>query len=171
MNTYLNFWGAGFFVSQIHRIEVAFSDESLDSAGISVKNAVSEDLGISGLEKVRCTEAYYLHSDSLDGKLATEIAQNVLSDKIIQSYSLDTDLFADYDFLIEVRLHHDVTDNLAIVTSEAISDYYGKKFGGNVTTSRRYYFWGGIDMEQAERIATGMLANPVVEAYTVEARK
>lgn len=153
----------------MHKVEVAFRDESLDSVGISTKNSVSEDLGIQGISRVRYSEVYYVESNT--GLNIEEIAKNVLSDPIIQDYSIDSNLFTDYDYVIEVKLHPDVTDNLAIVIGEAISDYVGKKFGGKISTSRRYYTSGSISIEGAQRIAKELLANEVVETFTVEAKK
>ncbi len=150
----------------MHSIEVAFRDERLDSAGISLKNAVLGDLGILGLEKVRCTESYYLEIP-LDAEKLREIAGKVFADPIVQSYSVDGGLLQGFDFVIEVRLHPDVTDNLAIVTHEAVEDFLGYRVRGKIRSGRRYYLSGKISEKDAQRIAREMLANGMVETYTV----
>ncbi len=154
----------------MHCIEVAFLDERFDSAGICVKNYVSEDLGISGIEKVRCSEGYYLQVP-LEGPKLEEVCQKVFADPIVQRYSIDHNLLTDFDFLIEVRLHPDVTDNLAIVTHEAIEDYLGYKVRGEIRSARRYYVSGKIPAKDAGKIAKEMLANEAIETYTIEAKK
>ncbi len=154
----------------MHSIEVAFSDERLDSSGISVKSSVSEDLGISTIRKVRCSEAYYLEVP-IEGEKLSEVAQKVFTDPIVQSFSIDKNLLEDFDFLIEVKLHPDVTDNLAIVTHEAIEDFLGYKVRGQVRSARKFYISGKISEKDAGRIAKEMLANEAIETYTVEAKK
>lgn len=153
----------------MHSIEVAFSDEALDSAGISAKKSVSDDLGIPGIEKVRCSEVYYLELrlEEGDGKLRG-IAEKVFTDPIVQSFSVDHYLIQAYDFMIEVGFNAGVTDNLAIVAREAIGDYLGREVPGKISTARRYYITGGITAGDAERIAREMLANGVIESYKVE---
>ena len=154
----------------MHRVEVAFSNEGLDSIGYSTKNSVSEDLGIEGLEKIRYSEAYYIYTSLENGKLR-EIIEKVFVDPVLQSFSIDEDLIKDFDFKVEVKYHADVTDNLAIVAKEAMEDYLGVKVEGNVKTARRYYITGQITIEQAKRIAKEMLANEIIETYSVEAKK
>ncbi|VVB99689.1 Phosphoribosylformylglycinamidine synthase subunit PurS [uncultured archaeon] len=160
------------FVSHVHCIEVAFSDEKLDSVGLSTAASVHEDLGIQGITKIRYSEAYCLDlSPAMTEKQAKAIAEKVILDPISQKYSLNKNLFPDFDFLIEVKFHPDVTDNLAIVTQEAIEDFLGKKVEGKIVTSRKYYIYGSIGKQEAEKIAGGLLANGIIETYKIEAGK
>ena len=150
----------------MHCIEIAFSDEKLDSAGTGAKNDIIEDIGISGIEKVRFSELYYLEFP-LETSKAREIAQNVFLDPIVQKFSVDGELFADYNFCIEVRFHPDVTDNLGMTAEEAIEDYTREKPQGHVHSARRYYITGNITREDAQTIASKLLANEVIETYKI----
>ena len=157
---------ANLAVSQVHRIEVAFSDEKLDSAGISAKSDIEEDLGIEGITQVRFSELYYLDLPLEDSQIA-EIAEKVFTDPIVQEARVDMEIFDEYDFCIEVRLHPDVTDNLGITAQEAIEDYIGMETTGSVRSARRYYITGGISKLQAEIICRKLLANEIIETFTV----
>ena len=150
-------------------IEIAFSNELLDSTGIGAKNDIKEDLGIKGIEKVRFTELYYLELD-LPAEKIDEIARMVFLDPIVQTYSIGRGIFPQYDYYVEVRLHADVTDNLGIVAKEAIEDFLGKKIEGVVRSAKRYYISGKISQEDAQRMAKGLFANEIIETYRVGTR-
>ena len=147
-------------------IEIAFSDERLDSTGISAKSDIEEDLGIRGVEKARFSELYYIDLPDEMGRIG-EIAEKVFLDPIVQKHSLGPPIFKDYDFYIEVRLHNDVTDNLGMVAKEAIEDYLGRKAGGTVRSAKRYYLTGRIKREDAEKMARKLFANEIIETFTV----
>lgn len=149
-------------------IEVAFSDESLDSYGFTVKNDVSEELGIGGIKSVQSTELYYLETypEIGDERLA-EMAEKVFTDPLVQKFSVNENIFPEFDFFIEVKFHEDVTDNAGIVALEGIEDFYGKKFSGRVRTAKRFYFRGNISARETERIAKELLANEVIETFSV----
>ncbi len=153
----------------MHRIEVAFRDESLDSVGLSAKSDVEEDLGFKAIEKIRFSELYYLDLP-IGGQQLSQIAEKVFSDPILQSVSVDKDLFSEYDFLVEVKLHEDVTDNLGIVALEGIEDFLGKKTGGKVRSARRYYLKGELSSEDAQAITKGLFANEIIETFRIGAK-
>ncbi|MEM4391061.1 MAG: phosphoribosylformylglycinamidine synthase subunit PurS [Candidatus Diapherotrites archaeon] len=144
-------------------IEITFSDQTLDSVGISVKNDIEEDLKIQGIKKVRYSEVYYIQMQ-LDKNQLEEIAQKLFVDPIIQEYSINQDIIKDYDFMIEVKYHDNVTDNLGLTAEEAIKDFT-KKTPQKVQSARRYYFYG--NEKQVEKIALGLLCNPIIENYQV----
>ena len=149
-------------------IEVAAKHESLDSIGHSTANSVREDLGIQNVSKIRYTEAYYI--EGLSKNEAKPIAEKVFLGPIAQTYSINKNAYPEFCFLIEVKFHPDVTDNLAIVTKEAIEDFLGKKLDGKITTSRKYYIYGNVSREAAEKIASGLLANGIIETYKIEGK-
>ena len=151
-----------------HRIEVAFSRASLDSAGETTKNDITDDLGIPGIESVRTSEIYYIGTTpAISESELKKVAESVFIDPLTQNYSLSEKLFKEFDFFIEVRLHEDVTDNVGIVALEGIEDFLGKKLGGRVRTAKRFYIEGKISRQECERIARELLANDVIEEFSV----
>ncbi len=144
-------------------IEIAFSEESLDSVGASVKKDLEEDLKIKGIKKVRYSEVYYLEETKTE-KLK-EIAEKLFVDPVIQTYSINQDLIKGYDFLIEVKYHENVTDNLGATATESIADYTSENI--KVRSAKKYYFFGK-DKRKAEKIAVGLLCNPLIENYRIK---
>mgnify|MGYP001602782590 CR=1 FL=1 len=157
-------------MSNLNRIEASFLEKNLDPIGESIKNDVLEDLGIAGIETLRYAEAFYLDFP-LSQKELSQIAEKVFIDPLFQGAFINQNSFKKFDYSLEVKFHPDVTDNVGIVSLEAVSDFLGKKMEGTVRTSRKYYFFGTITKSDVERIAREMLANGVIETYSIEAGK
>jgi len=156
-------------VEQKHLIEVAFSDKSLDALGEATKHDINDDLGIASVEAINTTELYYFETSLVEEKIR-EITEKVFIDPLIQKYSLDKDIYTDYNYCIEVKFNADVTDNVGMVAEEAIKDFTGKK-EGNIRTAKRFYLHGALTKEETERIASELLANDVIEKYSIKEGK
>jgi len=156
-------------VTPNRRVEVTFSDKKLDSGGISTKNDIIEDLHIKEIDSVRTSEIYYFYS-KIDEKKLAEISEKVLTDPLTQTYSLKGNAIKDFSCSVEIKLHEDVTDNVGIVAQEAVEDFLGKKLEGKIRVSRKYYFFGKITKQTAEKIAKELLANSVIETFEVEVK-
>ncbi|HIH09416.1 MAG TPA: hypothetical protein HA254_01985 [Candidatus Diapherotrites archaeon] len=154
-------------MSMMHRVEVAFSDKSLDSAGLGAKSDIEEDLGIGKIEEAKFSEIYYIDAAGITQSELEDIASKVFTDPLCQRFSIDKDLIANFKVYIEIRLHPDVTDNVGIVALEGIEDFLGRKIEGNVRTARRYYFTGAVSKQDAERIARQLFANELIETFSI----
>jgi len=129
-------------VKQIHRVEVAFKSNNLDSVGFSTKKKnIEEDLQIKGIEAIHSAEVYYFELEMQKEKIK-EISERVLIDPLTQNFSINENVYSKYDYFIEVKLHNDVTDNIGIVSLEGIQDYLGKQISGKIRTAKKFYFEG-----------------------------
>jgi len=79
----------------------------------------------------------------------------------------------DFDWLIEVGFRPGVTDNVGKTAREAIAILLGLPAAARpfrVHTSRQYLLRGALSRAEAERVASQLLANELIERYEVIAR-
>ena len=149
-----------------HRVEIAFLHKETDSIGRGVKADISEDLGIA-VQNVSYIEVY-----SIDANLGKDdvkaAAEKLFSDPIIQEYSIDNEITKGFDWIIEVKLHADVTDNTGMMAEQAIADVIGRKLkeGESIRCIRKYGIKGRLDEAQVARICNGLLANSQIETFS-----
>jgi len=148
----------------IHRIEIGFKEGIRDVLGEKTKRKIIEHLGIDVAE-VDTIEVYTMEGDIVGDELG-KIASGPLSDPIIQKYAIDRGLAARFDWLIEVGFRPGVTDNVGKTAREAVELLLNKK-GVDVYTSRQYVLRGNITRKDAERIASGLLANELIQRYEI----
>ena len=148
----------------IHRIEIGFKQGIRDVLGEKTGRKIIDHLGINVTE-VGTVEVYTMDGDIADDELE-KIAIGPLSDPIIQKYAIDKGLADRFDWLIEVGFRPGVTDNVGKTAREAIELLLNKK-GVDVYTSRQYVLKGNIDRKEAERIASGLLANELIQRYEI----
>ncbi|MBP1711290.1 MAG: phosphoribosylformylglycinamidine synthase, partial [Deltaproteobacteria bacterium] len=99
-----------------------------------------------------------------------EAALGPLSDPVIQEFSINRPLAKNFDWLIEVGFRPGVTDNVGKTAREAIELLLGGAANSrkiNVYTSRQYLISGQISRSGAETIASGLLANDLIERHQV----
>lgn len=150
-----------------HRIEVGFKQTHRDAHGERVRARVLSDLGIA-LEQVRTIDVF-----TLDMELGTEeldqIAAGPFSDPIIQVYRVNAPLAEGFDWLVEVGLRPGVTDNVGRTALEAAMLRLGRNPGEDekIYASRQYLFSGALEREQVQRIATGLLANDLIQHCSI----
>ncbi|MDI6892663.1 MAG: phosphoribosylformylglycinamidine synthase subunit PurL [Actinomycetota bacterium] len=149
------------------RVEVGFRPGVVDALGNSVKRSILEDLRIL-VEDVRTIDVYTIKAD-LARDQVEKIARDLLTDPITQEFSFDGTLARDFSRLIEVGYKPGVTDNVGMTTVEGIEDLLGieLKEGESVHTSRLYLVRGELSKDQAELICTGLLANPIIEHFSI----
>jgi len=120
------------------------------------------------VEKVETIEVYTLEGDLTDDGLE-RIAAGPLSDPVIQRYAVNRSLAERFDWLIEVGFRPGVTDNVGRTATEAVQLLLeGAQNGGlKVYTSRQYLLTGKLDHRQAEDIASGLLANELIQRFEI----
>jgi len=155
-----------------NRIEVAFKKGTRDALGEKTRKRIIENLGLE-VDFVDTVEVY-----TVDGNLTyeelTRAAQGPLSDPVIQEYAVNRPLGRHFDWLIEVGFRPGVTDNVGKTAREAITLLLGETLGGrdiHVYTSRQYLISGAISKADAQRIASDLLANDLIERHQVVGRK
>ena len=149
------------------RIEIGFKEGVRDSLGEKIKRRIVENLHI----KVDSVKTIDVHT--IDGNLTRKelelAATGPLSDPITQNFAVNSGLADRFDWMIEVGFRPGVTDNVGKTAREAIELLLGKLpdrlFG--VHTSRQYVIEGPIGRDDAERIASSLLANDLIERYVI----
>ena len=149
------------------RIEIGFKEGVRDSLGEKIKRRIVENLHI----KVDSVKTIDVHT--IDGNLTRKelelAATGPLSDPITQNFAINSGLADRFDWMIEVGFRPGVTDNVGKTAREAIELLLGKLpdrlFG--VHTSRQYVIEGPIGSDDAERIASSLLANDLIERYVI----
>jgi phosphoribosylformylglycinamidine synthase II len=149
----------------VNRIEIGFRKNIRDALGEKTKRRIVENLGID-VERVSTVDVFTIEGDLTKAELR-KAATGPLSDPVIQKHAVNSGLAADFDWLIEVGFRPGVTDNVGKTATEAIELVIEKRKPVRVYTSRQYVIQGQIDQAQAERIASGVLANDLIERYEV----
>ena len=149
------------------RIEIGFKEGVRDSLGEKIKKRIVENLHIR-VDSVKTIDVH-----TIDGNLTRKelemAATGPLCDPIIQNFAINSGLADRFNWMIEVGFRPGVTDNVGKTAREAIELLLGKLsdrlFG--VHTSRQYVIEGPIGMDDAERIASSLLANDLIERYVI----
>lgn len=152
----------------IGRIEVAFRKGRRDVPGEKTKTAIFDHLGIS-VDRVNTIDVYTIEGNLLPEELEAAAA-GPLSDPVIQYYGVNRHLARNFSWLIEVGFRPGVTDNVGKTAGEAIRYLLGPEGSDrdiSVYTSRQYAIVGDISKDGAERIASGLLANELIERYEI----
>jgi phosphoribosylformylglycinamidine synthase len=149
----------------IYRIEVGFKPGIRDALGEKTQRKIIEHLGIN-VESVETVEIYTVEGN-LTGEDAERIARGPLSDPVIQESAIKRGLAKDFAWLIEVGFRPGVTDNVGKTAREAIELFLADDLAGSVDvyTSRQYVLKGNLERNDAERIASGLLANDLIQHY------
>lgn len=145
------------------RIEVRFKDGMKDALGEGVKKRIIEDLHID-VESVRTVDVYTFDA-SLSDEQVIVLGEKLFADPVIQVFS-DKPLAADFSWLIEAGFMPGVTDNVGATARKASEDILGIPVRG-VYFSRQYLIKGNIKQNDAEMIASGLLANSLIERWNI----
>jgi len=150
------------------RIEVGFKVGIRDALGEKTKKRIIDNLTLA-VVKVATIEVYTIAGELTAFELQ-EVAAGPLSDPIIQEFSINKPLAKNFDWLIEVGFRPGVTDNVGKTAREAITLLLGENIGVRkiaVYTSRQYLISGQISKADAEKLASGLLANDLIERHQV----
>jgi phosphoribosylformylglycinamidine synthase II len=150
-----------------NRIAIGFKSGIRDALGEKIKRRIIEHLGIR-INAVKTVEIYTVDASLNHDDLAA-IAAGPLSDPIIQQYEINRGPAGGFDWMIEVGFKPGVTDNVGKTAREAIGLLLGKPadFPISVYTSRQYLLYGQMTRTEAERIATDLLSNELIEHYEI----
>jgi len=150
-----------------HRIEIALKDGVRDPRGERIKREIEHFLNLP-VSAVRTVDVYTVDAALSDAELAA-VAAGPFCDPVIQDYTIDTPSASGFDFLVEVGFRPGVTDNVGRTAGEAISYLTGRPLqaGEGVYTSVQYLLSGAIDAAAAEKIATGLLCNTLIQRYRI----
>ena len=149
------------------RIEIGFKEGVRDSLGEKIKKRIVENLHIK-VDSVKTVDVHTIDG-SLTRKELEIAAAGPLSDPIIQNFAINSGLAEKFDWMIEVGFRPGVTDNVGKTAREAIELLLGKMPDRliGVHTSRQYIIEGRMARNDAERIASSLLANDLIERYEI----
>jgi phosphoribosylformylglycinamidine (FGAM) synthase-like enzyme/phosphoribosylformylglycinamidine (FGAM) synthase PurS component len=133
-------------------------------------------LGIAGVNDIRIDDLYFLAGE-LDDIALEQICTSLLCDPVVEAYTwqaLDDDGnisaagSAGGIWVVEVALRPGVTDSVAesLVRAAQVAGITGLR---QAATGRRYELMGNLEAGQVERIAQSLLANTVIQTYTINA--
>lgn len=150
------------------RIEVGFRAGIRDALGEKTKKRIIDNLGlpVAGVATIEV----YTFTDGLTAAELDRAAAGPLSDPVIQEFSINRPLVKNFDWLIEVGFRPGVTDNVGKTAREAVILLLGENIGSrkiSVYTSRQYLISGTISRSEAEKIASGLLANDLIERHEI----
>ena len=156
----------------VSRIEVGFKKGIRDALGEKVRKRIIDNFSLP-VRNVATIEVYTIAGDLTPEEL-NKAAAGPLSDPVIQKFSINKPLAAGFDWLIEVGFRPGVTDNVGKTAREAIELLLGNNKAGRsiaVYTSRQYLICGKITAGDAGKIASGLLANDLIERHEVFSAK
>jgi len=145
------------------RIEVAFKKGMRDALGEGIRKRIIDDLHID-VESIHTIDVYTFEDD-LSKEQILILGEKLLADPVIQGFS-NKPLAKDFSWLIEVGFMPGVTDNVGATAKKASEDILKISLQG-VFFSRQYLIKGNFGEEKAERIASGLLANSLIERWVI----
>jgi phosphoribosylformylglycinamidine synthase len=153
--------------SRPFRIEVAFLPDARDSRGESVSAKAVRDLDIE-LDGTETRDVYLLDcalDDDEVGRIAVEI-----EDPVVQKAFVGAAPAESFAWIITVGFKPGVTDNVGRSAKVAVGDLLGRRLADEDTvyTTTLYLLRGSIDRDSAWRIATDLLANPLINSIDVQ---
>ncbi len=154
----------------IFEIEIKTKDGFVDPQGVHTSADISS-IGIKDISSVKYVAVYRLNGN-INKKQADIIGGELLSDKITEDF-----IVKEYKDLkdkkleknsIEVWFKHGVTDTVSESVVKAIKDL-GIKEEIVVKTGKKYLLKGkNIDDNKLKKIATGLLANTLIQEYLIK---
>ena len=153
-----------------HRIEVKSKPGFRDAAGEDVRARLAEDLGVT-VDRVNVINVYTIHAE-LGEPEADRVRAELFTDPITQMSTVNASLAADLDcdYIIEVGYRPGVTDNVGRSSAEGVADTLGRPFtsGEAVYFSQQFALKGDLSTKACERIARDLLANNLIQRWTIK---
>ncbi len=149
----------------IHRIEIGLKPGHRDPRGEHVARQVREFLHLE-VDEVETADVYHLEAD-----LSTDEAEQIVAefaDPVRQRAALGRLEYRPFDVAVRVAFKPGVTDPVGKSALVAAEDTLGRKLGGDAAAyTSTLYLFRGLDVTQAQRVATELLANPVIQTISV----
>ena len=171
------------------RIEVFLQKGINDREGEAIKNDI-QDLGIKKVKRVKTAQIYLIEGKISQSQTRT-ICQDLLIDPLIQEYqttkslraiakqsheiatssALKSGLLAMTSkfnpWIVEVWFKKGVTDTVAESAAKGIRDM-GIKGVKNVRTGKKHLLFGSLSPKEVEIICQRLLANSIIQNYSVK---
>jgi phosphoribosylformylglycinamidine synthase len=150
----------------VHRLEIATRPPLPDPRGAAIAAPVRGFLGIP-ITGVRTRDVHHIDAD-----LSEDDARRVLHefvDPISQHGALMRLDDGPFDVAVTVACKPGVTDPVGKSARVCVADTLGRKLRDEAAVyTSTMYLLDGVDVAQAERIATELLANPVIHTIRID---
>ncbi|MDH3591443.1 MAG: phosphoribosylformylglycinamidine synthase subunit PurS, partial [Planctomycetota bacterium] len=154
-------------MAMVTRFEIALKPEFADPRGASVRERAADYLGLR-LEDVRTRDVYKVRA-----ALSDDEAERILHELIdpvsqVGARGRIPERPEAFDAVVHVGYKPGVTDPVGKSARVAVQDTLGRALGDDdaVFTSRLYLL-KGTGVEEADRLAHALLANPLIETIKV----
>jgi len=148
-----------------HRIEVWYRKGVFDPGSRGLCNDIL-DLGIKGITAVE-TGSIFLIKGKISPANLKKVAQELLVDPVTQEFYSGKRALPKGTISVEVWFKEGVTDTVGETARKGIADL-GITGEFAVSTARRYLLYGkNISESKAADIANRLLANEVIQNYTI----
>ncbi|MFU8819029.1 MAG: AIR synthase-related protein [Desulfurivibrio sp.] len=156
------------------RIEVGLKLRLNDSFGERTRARIAADLHYA-VDEVRTIKVFTVEAEISPEQLAAAAA-GPYCDPVTQEYSLESLALGQelpFDWCIEVGFRPGVTDNEGHTAAQALELLLGRRLEREETvyTSTQYLLLGKLSRQEAETIAARLLANELIERFTVLSRE
>ena len=124
-------------------------------------------IGVKDVNKVEYSALYSILGDISSAEAKT-IGCELLSDKITETFQVKKDgVSSKSAAVIEVWFKRGVTDTVADSVVKAVKDL-GITKDISVKTGHKYYLYGKVSRSVLDKIATGLLANTLIQEYKIK---
>ena len=157
------------------RIEVGLKSRLNDPFGEATRKRIAADLKLA-VDQVRTLKVFTVEAEISPEQLQA-VAAGPYCDPVTQDFTVAASLALSqeisFDWCIEVGFRPGVTDNEGRTAAAALELLLGRKLakGEAVYTSTQYLLGGKLGREEAETIAARLLANELIERFTVLSRE
>lgn len=148
------------------RLEIRLKQDLFDAEGAGIRRKAREYFGFQ-VEEIRIIRVLTLDVD-LDAAQLEQIQTQIFTNPVTERSSY-APITHDFDWLIWVGLRPGLRDTGGSTAAEAVADLLGIKFGLDqaIYTSKIYEIRGKLAKEEAEKIATDLLANELIQQWRV----
>jgi phosphoribosylformylglycinamidine synthase len=150
----------------VHRLEIATRPPLSDPRGAAIAATLHDFLGIPDV-RVRTRDVHRIDADLSDAEARRVLHEFV--DPVSQQGALGRLDDGPFGIAITVAYKPGVTDPVGKSARVCIEDTLGRKLGDDAAVyTSTMYLLEGVDVALAERIATELLANPVIQTIRIE---
>ena len=152
---------------KVHRLEIATRPPLPDARGLAVAATVRDFLGIP-VASVRTRDVHHVEADLSEAEAARVLHEFV--DPIAQQGALGRLEDGPFGVAVTVAYKPGVTDPVGKSARVCVEDTLSLKLAADAAVyTSTMYLLDGVDVAAARRIATELLANPVIQTIRIEA--
>jgi phosphoribosylformylglycinamidine synthase len=150
----------------VHRLEIGVRPGLRDARGAHIEREIREFLHIP-VEAVRTRDVYHVEADLTDDEIAR--VAHELTDPVRNTAALERLEDGPFDIAITVGYKPGVADPVGKSALVAVQDTLGRELGKEAAVyTSVLYLVDGVGVEEAQRIALDLLANPVIQTARIQ---